>query len=107
MQRDVLHFRQQGFILLGGDFNARTGLRTEQLGYENEEIRDFARVWGAPEEELAGLLQAEDFFIDRPPPSRLSEDASGIGDGRATEAFLQLCNMHGGACHCEWPFWYP
>ena len=31
LQQDVLHFRQRGLVLCGGDFNARIGLRSEQI----------------------------------------------------------------------------
>ena len=95
LQQDVLYFRQQGFVVCGGDFNARIGLRAEQLVQEQGDIEDFARVWEAQEEQLMDLFQACDVAVDPPPPPRLSDDANGVGDGLAAEAFLQLCSMGG------------
>ena len=82
-------------MLCGGDFNARIGLRSEQLGQEQGDVTDFARVWETQEDQLMDLFQAGDVAVDPPPPPRLSEDASGAGDALAAEAFLQLCSMGG------------
>ena len=95
LQQDVLYFRQRGLVLCGGDFNARIGLRAEQLGQEQGDIADFARAWETQEDQLVDLLQACDVVVDPPPPSRLSEDANGVGEAPAAEAFLLLCSMGG------------